>query len=125
MCLDKECNGYLLIDERSTYENYYKNGEFKFDEDGNIDESSLKKYLIYRCVRCNKKFKLTYEKWFELMRNTIAKMVLEVKRKEMMAQLNTQTISEDNGLSYCGQCTGYSGDGYCLNDIIKQCTIRK
>ena len=125
MCLEKNCNGYLVMDKTATYRNYYKNGDFKLDENGELDENSLNKYLIYRCSKCNKKSKLTYEEWFYLMRKTIARTVLEVKRKEMMTQLNPQTIDPDNGISYCGQCLGYSGDGYCLNDIIKQCTIRK
>ena len=39
--------------------------------------------------------------------------------------LNPGTVNADNGLEFCGQCTGYANDGYCLIDIIKQCSVRK
>lgn len=52
--------------------------------------------------------------------------VMEVRKQKMFSEnINPQTINPDNGLEYCGQCSGYAGDGHCLVDVIKQCTIRK
>jgi len=60
------------------------------------------------------------------VKNYIAEEAMYIRKQRMFAEdINPYTIDPDNGLDYCGQCDGYDGEGNCLVDIIKQCTIRK
>ena len=43
----------------------------------------------------------------------------------LLSEYRSKNVDESNGISYCGGCFGYGGDGWCLNDIIKQCDIGK
>ena len=50
---------------------------------------------------------------------------MEVRKQNMFKEvINPQTIKSE-AKEYCGQCNGYFGDGNCLVDVVKQCTIRK
>jgi len=119
------CGGDLIVDIAATSEAYYEGANYLVDSEGEIIERTIQNYLFYRCGLCNNVYKYTYKDWEESMRKKIAKDVMAIKKIEMFKNINPASVNADNGLSYCGQCSGYAGDGYCLNDIVKQCTIRK
>ena len=121
----EKCSNVLIIDQQATAAQFYKDMDYMVDDVGEIIEKTLQNYLIYKCAVCKSKQKYTYKDWELLYRKKIAKDIMQTKKIRMIKSLNPGTIKEDNGLSYCGQCSGYADDGYCLNDIIKQCTIRK
>jgi RNase P subunit RPR2 len=121
-----KCGEKLLIDDKATLDEYMKDCDYIVEEEGKIVEKSLQQYLIYKCNLCGEIYKFTYKEWEAKYRQKIAMDVMEVRKQKMFAEnINPQTINPDNGLEYCGQCSGYAGDGHCLVDIIKQCTIRK
>ena len=121
----EKCNSDLVVDRRSTIDKYLEDMRYIVNDDGDILESTLQHYLMYRCAKCKVIKELTYEEWELLCRKDIAREAMEIKKYEMFKEMNPQSINQDNGVSHCGQCSGYGDDGYCLNDIIKQCTIRK
>ena len=121
----EKCNSMLIIDQRATTKQFYNDMDYMVDDVGKIVEETLQNYLIYTCGMCESSQKYTYKEWELQYRKKIASEIMLVKKLNMFKTLNPETIKEDNGLSHCGQCDGYAGDGYCLNDIIKQCTIRK
>lgn len=120
-----DCAGSLMIDMKETMDAYYKDMDYLVNEVNHIVEATLQNYLIYRCTTCDKTFKFTYADWEKRMRELIAMEVMEVRKHKMFKDLNPQSVNPDSGLEYCGQCSGYAGDGNCLVDIINQCVIRK
>jgi len=122
----KKCDNDLMIDEMATMDEYNKDMNYLVDDIDKIIESTIQQYLIYKCIGCGEVYKYTYKNWEEQIRSRIAKEVMEIRMQQMFArEINPSTIDESNGIEYCGQCGGYGGDGWCLKDIIKQCTIRK
>ena len=119
------CGEELVADYRSTLDEYNKDMDYIVEDIGKIVESSLQQYLVYTCMLCDKVYKFTYKDWERRYRERLAMDVMEIRKREMFKAVNPQSIDPDNGLEYCGQCSGYAGDGNCLVDIIKQCTIRK
>jgi hypothetical protein len=120
-----ECGGDLIIDETLTVKEYMKDMDYFVDEEGKLQEASIQQYLYYQCTKCRKVFKFTYKDWEKRMRLRIAKDAMMFRKQKMFAEdINPYIIDPDNGLEYCGQCDGYDGEGNCLVDIIKQCTIR-
>jgi len=122
----EKCGGRLILDEISTMTEYAKDMDYLVDEIGNLVEKSIQKYLIYRCADCADEQKLTYKDWETRMRLKIAKDAMGLRKQIMFSRdINPHTLDPDNGLEYCGQCDGYDGEGNCLTDLVKKCTIRK
>lgn len=122
-----KCSGNLVMDMRSTMNNYIKD-DWKYEIDidtGKLIEDSIQKYLIYTCKKCGTNYKFTYKEWEKRYRKELATQIMEIKKMKVFRTLNPAAIKEENGIEFCGQCSGYAGDGYCLVDIIKQCSIRK
>jgi len=121
-----KCKSKLIIDEMSTIDSYLADADFSVDESGKIKDEVLVQYLIYRCPKCNETYKFTYKEWELRYRRSLAQDAMEYRKQKMFREeINPHAIDPDNGLEFCGQCSGYAGDGNCLVDIIKQCTIRK
>ncbi len=121
-----ECGEELVHDAKETLDSYMKDMDYTVEEEGKIVEESIQQYLVYRCLLCEKLYKFTYKEWEARYRKVVAQQAMEIKKQRMFSEhINPQSIDPDNGLEYCGQCSGYANDGYCLVDIINQCTIRK
>ncbi len=121
-----ECGGKLILDELTTMVEYSKDMDYFVDEIGELQEKSIQKYLIYKCEDCTKDYKFTYKDWETRMRMKIAKEAMGLRKQIMFTKdINPHLLDPDNGIEYCGQCDGYDGEGNCLVDLVKQCTIRK
>lgn len=122
----KKCGSSIQIDEYLTAKEYSKDMDYLVDDVGKLVTSTIQKYLIYRCDMCGIIYKFTYKDWEESIRIKAAKMAMSLRKQKMFAEdINPMKIDPDNGLEYCGQCDGYDGEGNCLVDIIKQCTIKR
>jgi len=120
-----KCNGNLIADELAIGDEYLKDMNYLFDSAEKIVEAAVQQYLIYKCLNCDAVYKFTYKDWEERLRLKIFKDILEVKKQKMFREdINPQLIKSGEK-AYCGECSGYFGDGNCLTDVIKQCTIRK
>lgn len=121
-----KCDGALIVDDMATITMYIQddpNYVVNIDT-GKLEEDSIQDYLVYRCSVCGSVYKFTYKEWELKYRLEIANQVMDIRRREVFKNLNPLTVKEDNGLAFCGKCSGYAGDGYCLIDIINQCKIR-
>jgi len=120
------CGTNLLLDQQSTIDMYMNDADYVIGEDGKLVNESIQEYIVYKCPMCDSIYKFTYKEWEVRYRRVLAERVMELRKQKMFREeINPQTINPDNGLEFCGQCSGYAGDGNCLVDIIKQCTIRK
>lgn len=120
-----KCGTNLFLDYNTTANEYKKDAHYNIDKDsGKIIEASIQQYLVYTCPLCNTSCKFTYADWERRYRKSMAEYIMEFRKQEMFKNLDPRTLDPDNGVAFCGQCSGYNNDGYCLKDIIKQCTIR-
>lgn len=121
-----KCNGSLLIDEQATSTMYLREDPHYLVniDTGKLEEGSIQDYLVYVCNVCGNTCKFTYKEWEAKYRMEIANQVMEIRKRAVFKNINPETVKIDNGLDFCGQCSGYAGDGYCLIDIINQCMIR-
>jgi hypothetical protein len=121
-----DCGESLIIDMKETADDYSKTMNYMLDQEGKLMPDTIQNYLIYKCIRCDKVYKLTYQDWERMFREKLAWEIMEIRKQKMFSEeINPQTIHADNGMDFCGQCSGYAGDGNCFKDIIRQCTIRK
>lgn len=122
-----DCGGKLVADLQATANAYLSDMQYNIDEDsGKIIEDSVQQYLIYTCFICKKDYRFIYKEWERRQRIAIAETIMEMRKQKMFrTEINPQLINADNGISFCGQCSGYFNDGTCFNDVIKQCTIRE
>ena len=120
----EKCDADLIIDEMLTMDEYLKDMNYLVDKNGNLLDSSIQCYIVYVCVRCGHKRKISYKDWEEMFRKKLAKEAMQIRKQKMFKTLNPYIIDPDNGMEFCGQCDGIE-DGNCYVDIIKQCSIRK
>ncbi len=119
-----ECGNEVMPDEMAKKDKNIKDMNYVVNEDGEFLESAIQQYLIYVCIKCGKKYNLSYKEWEKRFRKKIAEETMHVRKAEAFKQMNPYIINPDNGLEFCGQCDGIE-DGNCFVDIIKQCTMRK
>lgn len=117
------CNGFISLDFNKTVEFYYKDMDYLVDESGDIKDSSLQKYMIYKCNECGRIYKFTLQELELRIRKQIAKTVLNFKRNEVFKNIRPNSVNPDNGFEYCGKCPGYDGEGNCFVDVMKQCIM--
>ena len=121
----EKCGGELAIDMIATRDEFNKDMNYLVDDKNKVIESTIQQYLIYKCLDCGAIYKYTYKDWERLIRIKIANEIMEIKKQQMFRNDINPYIIKSGDKKYCGQCSGYFGNGYCLTDIIKQCTIRK
>lgn len=118
------CDSLINLDFNRTIKSYYKDMDYVVDESGNIKDSSLQKYMIYKCSKCGKVYKFTFRELELRIRRQIAKTAMSFKRNEAFKNIKPNSIDPDNGFEYCGKCPGYDGEGNCFIDVMNQCIIR-
>jgi len=120
------CGADLYINQEATMKLYMDNKDhYRLFEDGVLDESTIVDYIIFTCSKCKEQFKFNYRDWEARYRRDLVSNIMEIKKREAFKNLNPSIIKASSGTNFCGQCTGSEGTGYCLNDIIKQCSVRK
>lgn len=118
-----KCSSPLSVDESKTIELYeMDHGTFLYDIDDFVDDHINKK-LVYVCISCGEEYHLTYKEWEESLRKTLNRMAMHKRATVLLRKFQFSGVDETKGTSYCGNCIGYGGDGWCLNDIIEQCEL--
>ena len=118
------CGGYLDFDYEATIQRFLNNVSYSTDDIKYIQDKWVTTGLCYKCVNCSKDF---YYKWQQVelkTREAIAEDVMLFRRTQMFNKIDRSSIDPDNGISYCGLCSGIDGKGNCYNDFLQQCTIR-
>jgi hypothetical protein len=120
------CGNQLYIDDVETANEYGKELSVLLTEDGDLMEDTIPGYLVYKCPACELSYKFSYKDWEKRYRFKIVNQVMEFRKMEMFkTDINPYGVNLDDGIEFCGQCTGYDGEGNCPVGIVRQCTIRK
>lgn len=118
-----ECGALAMFDDKSTY-NLYDNTDFYEIEDiDTVTEECLNKKIGFVCVICGNLEYLGYNEWYNKIRMSITKQLLRDRTAVLLSKFRSRGVDETSGVSYCGGCLGYGGDGWCLNEIIEQCEL--
>jgi len=122
----KKCNTLLVEDFNMASEAYDGDLKTVLTEDGEIDYKALPTYLIFSCGRCGYFEKIEISTIIKNLQKKIVK-TLFYKRLDLVYSTADKTkVDEANGISFCGMCPGVIDEsGYCYNDVISQCIIRK
>jgi len=124
----KKCGGMLIMDTLATVRLYHLSVDIIIDEEKEIsDIDLLPEYLVFLCHKCGYSEKRTFEDIRIDLKTTLMQKILKLRQQESYKLIDKSKIHEENGISFCGICEGHSGcdDGYCYNDMLPQCIIRK
>jgi len=95
-------------------------------EDGVFNYSNLPDYLIFICRRCGGTKKVKLQTIITNLQNIVITQLLSIRLRIALRAVDKSVVDEAHGVSYCGICAGVIDDsGYCYNDVISQCVIRK
>ena len=119
-----KCSSLLVIDEFKTT-SLYKDGTYEVADVDTLVEKFINKTVCFVCSKCGNEEYINYKQWEERLRVFLTKKSLKERSFMLLTKFRSSGVEEDNGISYCGACFGYGGDGWCLNDIINQCELGK
>lgn len=121
-----KCGTVLVIDYKHSAISYDSNVTTVLDEGGNINFDNLPDEVSYVCRRCGSVKKIALNSVVELIKGKIIKAVLDVRYSAVYTTFDSSKVDEASGVSFCGMCYGMVDDsGYCYNDVIKECPVRK
>lgn len=121
----KECNGVLTVDIELSREHLWTSDKVMYTDTGALIEETINRELVYRCIKCEKLFNLTYKDWEDTIRKQMATEISDLKKLIAFRSMDPYSIDPDRGLQFCGQCPGYDNLGNCFSDIITRCELRK
>jgi len=121
-----KCNVAMVLDYRHSASFYDSNVTTILDEEADIDFDSLPEEVVYICRRCGAVKVVSLTSVINLIKKKIVKLVLDMRYSFVYQNFDNSTVEESNGVSFCGICHGVVDDsGYCYNDVIKECPVRK
>jgi len=120
-----ECGGLLIFDADVTSVLYSARTVYEFEDIETVVKESINKKLCFICKSCGKKEDLDYQEWENRVRTYLTMKLLNDRAFLLLSKFRREGVDEVNGITYCGGCFGYGGDGWCLNDIINQCELGK
>ena len=119
-------HGRLKLDDKATYEDYYKTSGYLVDEKGILLDETVQLYLVYKCLHCRKKFNYTFKEIEELFRKEMASFVLKMKQAQYIKENWEQAdMLESNIMILCGECEGFDGKDKCPDRFFNRCALRK
>lgn len=122
----KKCGSSIFLDILATAHEHNKETSIVIDEDGNLTKEFLPDYVVFACPKCGMRFKRSFNELVSIIKDYILKSLISIRSADSYKNVNKKLLREDSGMSYCGICPGpFEADGYCLNDLKKQCIVRK
>jgi len=121
-----KCGTTLVEDPYITSLEYNKVIKGIISKDGEIIKENLPTFVTYSCRRCGSTKNVEISEILKEMMQPSIEAMLDIRLAAVFEATDRSTIDEANGISYCGICPGVLDDtGYCYNDLIKQCVVRK
>ena len=122
-----ECNNELYENSMDTVFEYNKDIKLLMCEDGGLDIESAPKYMVFSCIKCGFRRRVSFEDYFRSRQEIVLKTLGKIRSDSCVRTLDHSIkYSEDSGVTFCGLCPGlFDGDGMCTNDVIKNCFVRK
>lgn len=121
-----KCSTILTLDYKYTGAFYNDNVVNILDENNDILYNELPNCVVYVCRRCGNKQLIDLNALINSIKMNACKIVLNSRLDLVYKSIDRASVDEASGVSFCGQCPGVVDDsGYCYNDVIKQCPVRK
>jgi hypothetical protein len=96
------------------------------NEEGEIIYENLPDYLVFSCKMCGETKNIKISDIIKNLQNKIVSLLLKERLKVIYTTADRSKVDEASGVSYCGLCPGVIDEsGYCYNDVISQCRVRK
>lgn len=128
-CSCDKCGQTLHEDVFGTIKEYDKEVSFLIKEDKlSLDVSP--RYIVFKCPVCKSSLKISIDDLINPHLKFILEKLSEYRMKKCMDSVAftefMENFSADHGIDYCGYCCGFlDGDGYCYNDVINKCIVRR
>lgn len=120
------CGTVLVLDYMYTGNFYDDNVTTVLNEDGEILYENLPNTVVYVCRRCGNKKLVNLDEILSLIKTRVCNILLNTRLGQAHTVVDKQLVDEASGISFCGACSGViDSSGYCYNDVIKQCPVRK
>jgi DNA-directed RNA polymerase subunit RPC12/RpoP len=121
-----KCGNNLILDYKNTSAYYNDNVTTLLDEDGAILYDKLPDEVVYVCHRCGERKLIDINSIILDIKEKVCKILLGMRLDITYKFADKSLVDEASGVSFCGRCRGVvDGSGYCYNDVIKQCPVRK
>ncbi len=122
----KKCGTILTEDFNIASEFYDNDLKIILTEEGEVDYKALPEYLIFSCARCGAVEKIEIIDIIKTLQKKIIKTLIHKRLSLVYTTADRTKVDEAKGVSFCGMCSGVVDEsGYCYNDVISQCVIRK
>lgn len=119
------CGNQLREDLLATVNSYDNEVGLLFNTKGIVDYTTLPSYIVFVCHRCGFSKSISIMELYNVKQKTIIEVLLRKRLDRGMTSVKGVSIAEQNGVVYCGFCSGpLDGDGYCYADVISKCIIR-
>lgn len=121
-----KCGSILEENKSLTLASYDREFVELFSEDGSLYTNTEMNYLLFVCNKCGFHRKVNISLLTEMIRRDLIEIVANNRVSAAVPTIDRRKVKEENGVSYCGICFGVIDDsGYCYNDVISQCKVRK
>jgi predicted nucleic-acid-binding Zn-ribbon protein len=122
-----KCGNDLYENSMDTVFEYNKDIKLLMCEDGNLEVENAPKYMVFSCIKCGFRRRVSFEDYFRSRQETVLKTLGKIRSDSCVRTLDHSIkYSEDSGVLFCGLCPGlFDGDGMCTNDVINNCFVRK
>lgn len=122
----EKCKISMVLDYKYTSAFYNDNVTVVLDDNGDIMYDCLPDKVVYVCRRCGIKEVVDFKTIVMGIKEIVCKVLLNTRLEAVYKAVNKGFVDEGNGVTFCGMCGGVIDEsGYCYNDVIKQCPIRK
>jgi len=112
--------GDLSYDHGATFKAF--NDIFELEDVVGIVDGVIEQFLVFNCLNCGTKVRLTYKEIEKMLRKDITKRILTLKAS---GELDRGLTVRNRYYIYCGMCSGFDGRGSCPKVVYDNCNLKK
>jgi len=121
-----KCGTIMTEDSNLTAYEYSKVVTHIVDEEGELIKDNIPKFITFACRKCGNFDNVDIALILAKIQDRSIVSMLKNRINSAYKDPNRDNVDEANGISYCGICPGViDGSGYCYNDVINYCKVRK
>lgn len=123
--LCKTCSSVLFFDKVKTVDNYVQEVDYVKNTLEDLESSFKYLELMYFCPNCNKNILMSFDDVFNCLTKNLLDDIKNYRKLYAFRNVASKySINPDNGLEFCGSCSGVDNEGNCYKDVIKYCPFR-
>ena len=121
-----KCGTKLVEDSSITAIEYNKVVKQIISDSGEVIEENLPNFITFACRGCGEYKNIDMIVVLNKLRHNALASMLKSRIEAVYKTADRTKVDEANGIAYCGICPGVIDEsGYCYNDVISQCLVRK